>query len=85
MLEALFWISAFLVAYIYAGYPALAWLLARFIGRPVRKVPILPRITVLTAAHNEAAHIEVDRAQQAGAGLSDGTTGHHRNLRRVDR
>lgn len=58
MLEVLFWISAFLVVYVYAGYPALAWVLARLIGRPVRKAPIQPRVTVLTAAYNEAAHIE---------------------------
>ena len=58
MVEALFWISAVLVVYVYIGYPALAWLLARLIGRPVRKAPIQPRVTVLTAAFNEAAHIE---------------------------
>lgn len=58
MLEALFWISAVLVVYVYVGYPALAWLLARIIGRTVRKAPIQPRVTVLTAAFNEAAHIE---------------------------
>lgn len=56
--EALFWISAFLVFYVYVGYPLLAWLLARLIGRPVRKAPILPRVTVLTAAYNEATCIE---------------------------
>lgn len=53
----LFWVSAFVVGYVYLGYPLLAWLLARTIGRPVRRAPILPRVTVVTAAYNEAAHI----------------------------
>lgn len=57
-MEAVFWVSSIVVVYVYVGYPALAWLLARFIGRPVRKASILPRVTVLTAAFNEAAHIE---------------------------
>jgi len=56
-LELAFWLSAALVVYIYVGYPTLAWLLARIIGRSVRKAPIFPRVTVLTAAYNEAAHI----------------------------
>jgi len=58
MLEIFFWISGALVVYIYVGYPVLAWMLARLVGRPVRKAPILPRVTVLTAAHNEAEHVE---------------------------
>ena len=56
-IKALFWVSAALVAYTYAGYPLLAAALARAIGKPVRRAPILPRVTVLTAARNEAEHI----------------------------
>lgn len=52
--EILFWVSAFLVGYAYVGYPLLAWLLSRLIGRPVARSEILPRVTVLIAAHNEA-------------------------------
>lgn len=57
MLKLLFWISALLVFYVYVGYPALTWLLARVIGRPVRKAPIQPRVTVLTTAYNEVEYI----------------------------
>lgn len=57
MLHILFWTSLFTVAYVYAGYPVLAWCLARLAGRPVQKSDELPSVTVLTAAHNEVAHI----------------------------
>lgn len=56
-METLFWISAAWIAYVYAGYPLLAWLLSALAGRRVRKGEITPRVTVLTAAYNEAACI----------------------------
>jgi cellulose synthase/poly-beta-1,6-N-acetylglucosamine synthase-like glycosyltransferase len=56
-METLFWISAAWIAYVYAGYPLLAWLLSALVGRRVRKAEITPRVTVLTAAYNEAACI----------------------------
>lgn len=56
-METLFWISAAWVTYVYAGYPLLAWLLSALVGRRVRKAEITPRVTVLTAAYNEAACI----------------------------
>lgn len=56
-METTFWISAAWVIYVYAGYPLLASLLAALVGRPVRKADIAPRVTVLTAAYNEAACI----------------------------
>jgi cellulose synthase/poly-beta-1,6-N-acetylglucosamine synthase-like glycosyltransferase len=55
--EALFWISAVLVGYVYVGYPLLTWLLARLAGRPVERGTDTPQVTVLTAAFNEAQHI----------------------------
>jgi len=57
-MELLFWISAFLVAYAFVGYPALAWILARTSGNAVKRAAILPRVTVLTAARNEGDFIE---------------------------
>lgn len=56
-METLFWISAAWIAYVYAGYPLLAWLLSALVGRRVHKGEITPRVTVLTAAYNEAACI----------------------------
>ena len=47
-------ISIALLGYIYAGYPALIWLLARGRPRPVRKGPFAGGVSVLIAAYNEA-------------------------------
>jgi cellulose synthase/poly-beta-1,6-N-acetylglucosamine synthase-like glycosyltransferase len=58
LLESLFWISVVLVGYVYVGYPLVAWLLARLVGRPVARASFTPPVTVLTAAFNEAGHIE---------------------------
>ena len=49
-----FAIGVLLLGYVYAGYPALIWLLARVRGRPVRKGPFEGGAAVLIAAHNEA-------------------------------
>lgn len=59
MLEVLFWILVFLGVYPYAVYPALVRLLGVLVRRPVAADDAYrPRVTVLTAAFNEAAHIE---------------------------
>lgn len=57
VMESLFWTSAALVVYIYVGYPILVMLLARLLGRSVRRAPNCPSVTVLIAARNEAACI----------------------------
>ena len=59
MLEWIFWISLLLGVYPYLVYPLLVAVLGKALRRPVRiaEAP-LPRVTVLTAAFNEAAHIE---------------------------
>lgn len=56
-MEAVFWISAAWITYVYAGYPLLASILAALVGRQVCKADIAPRVTVLTAAYNEEACI----------------------------
>ncbi len=53
-MEYLFWASAIFLAYVFVGYPALLFLLARFRGRPHRRRPIEPFVSMLIAAHNEA-------------------------------
>ena len=52
-----FWVSVTLLAYTFAGYPLLIGLLARVRPRPVRRAAVEPRVTVLIAAHDEAAVI----------------------------
>jgi len=53
MNHILFWVSAFLIFYAYAGYPILVTLLSRFRRRPVYTLPGLPTVTLLLAAYNE--------------------------------
>ena len=57
MVEALFWTAVGVLAYTFVGYPALAWSLARVAPRRVRRQDVQPTVTVLVAAHNEAAVI----------------------------
>lgn len=58
---AIFWSSIALLVYIYVGYPLLAWLLGKLRPRATSAEPDddrQPTVTVLIAAHNEAASIE---------------------------
>lgn len=52
-MKLLFFFSLLMLAYIYAGYPLAAALLARRRPRPVRKGVFEPRVTILIAAYNE--------------------------------
>jgi glycosyltransferase involved in cell wall biosynthesis len=84
----LFWLSAGLAFYVYAGYPLLLAVLRRVAKRPVAKKPIEPSVSLLVAAYNEADVIEAkirnalaldypaDRLEIAIAcdGPTDGTT-----------
>lgn len=54
----LFAISLAIIAYTYAGYPALLWLASRLFSRPVKKAEIYPSVTILLSAFNEAKTIE---------------------------
>jgi cellulose synthase/poly-beta-1,6-N-acetylglucosamine synthase-like glycosyltransferase len=56
-LRVLFWVLLVLAVYPFALYPALAFLLSRLRGRPVRKGDEIPRVSILIAAHNEASCI----------------------------
>lgn len=53
-----FWASAVLIAYTYAGYPAWALAWARLFPRPIRKGDALPTVTAILSAHNAASMIE---------------------------
>jgi cellulose synthase/poly-beta-1,6-N-acetylglucosamine synthase-like glycosyltransferase len=54
----MFWSSLLLLAYIYAGYPLMAWLRARFLPRRVLRAPIEPTVSIIVVAHNEEACID---------------------------
>jgi cellulose synthase/poly-beta-1,6-N-acetylglucosamine synthase-like glycosyltransferase len=53
-LEILFWLSAGVIAYVYAGFPALLYFFARK-GKPVvpSESAVFPEITLLISAYNE--------------------------------
>ncbi len=53
----LFWSSALLVAYTYLGYPLWLWIRRSWRSAPVRKASILPRVSILIAARNEAKNL----------------------------
>ena len=62
MTLAVFWCSLLVCTYIYFGYPALLWLVARLRPRPVDEGETLPHLSFIVAAYNEertiAAKIE---------------------------
>src|SRR5690606_22818489 len=54
MLEMLFWTSAAVIVYVYAGYPACLWLLSRRKVDPSGRTPEhLPTATLIISAFNE--------------------------------
>jgi cellulose synthase/poly-beta-1,6-N-acetylglucosamine synthase-like glycosyltransferase len=53
-----FWLSLAGLLYIYAGYPALAWLRARLWPRRWTAAPVTPSVSVVLAAHNGGARLE---------------------------
>ncbi len=57
MMVFLFWFSVLAVFYTYAGYPLLLLAAAKFKGRPVKKGPYEPRVSVVLSAFNEEKFI----------------------------
>jgi len=52
-MATIFWISATLVLFAYAGYPMLLMALTRVRSRMVHRRRITPRVTFVITAHNE--------------------------------
>ena len=55
--QILFWMSAGLLLYVYAGYPILVFLASVVWPKPVNKGKIEPRVTIVITAFNEEAVI----------------------------
>ena len=53
-MKIVFWSSAFVILYAYAGYPMVLLFLRIFIHRRVRKSPIEPYVTLVIPAYNES-------------------------------
>jgi poly-beta-1,6-N-acetyl-D-glucosamine synthase len=49
----LFWLSAGVILYTYAGYAAWLWLRASWRARPVKRAPITPLLSVVMVVRNE--------------------------------
>ncbi len=58
LMKLVFWLSVAVTLYVYVGYPALMAIWARLAPRPVRRLPITPRISIVIAARNEADTID---------------------------
>ena len=57
MAAVVFWGAIAMLVYVYAGYPALVFVLARLRPRPVRRGPELSSVSFIVAAYNEEAVI----------------------------
>ena len=55
--QAVFVAAMAVMAFIYAGYPALIFALSLMLKRPVRRGDITPRVSVIIAAYNEERDI----------------------------
>lgn len=55
--EGIFWLATALLGMTYAGMPLLSLVRGRRFARPFRTADITPRVSVVIAAHNEAAVI----------------------------
>ena len=53
-----FWFSAALLAYTYAGYPAWLWVRSRLRYRPVKSASSAPSVSIVMIVRNEAAALE---------------------------
>lgn len=56
-MDLIFWAAVAGLVYTFAGYPAIVMLLARLRPRAIARGPLEPTVSVLIAAHNEAAII----------------------------
>jgi cellulose synthase/poly-beta-1,6-N-acetylglucosamine synthase-like glycosyltransferase len=54
---AVFYGTLAVVAWVYAGYALVLWATATLRGRPVRKAPIEPKVSMIICAYNEAQDI----------------------------
>jgi poly-beta-1,6-N-acetyl-D-glucosamine synthase len=64
-MKSVFWVSAFLIAFTYAGYPICAYLRARSWPLPIRRGNIFPSISIILAARNEERNLPLKLANLA--------------------
>ncbi len=54
LVAVVFWLSLFLLCWMYFGYPLLMWVLSRWRAHPVHRADHTPTLTLLIPAYNEA-------------------------------
>ena len=57
-MKSLFWISFFVIVYVYILYPVLIYFLSLFYKKPVKIKYLYPRVSVILPVYNEDEHIE---------------------------
>ena len=57
LLQIVFWLCACAIVYVFAGYPVLVRVMAKFVGTRVARGAIRPTVTVVIAAYNEEHNI----------------------------
>ena len=63
MMSAVFWTMVAVIVYTYVGYSLTILLLAQLIRRPVHRAAIVPQVTYLITAYNEAKNIRAKLEQ----------------------
>lgn len=56
-MRLIFWLSSALMAWTYVLFPLVVLVRGRLARHPVRTAPVTPRVSLIVAAHNEAASI----------------------------
>ncbi|KHE90856.1 MAG: glycosyltransferase family 2 protein [Candidatus Scalindua rubra] len=57
MFEYVFFLSSFIVMYVYCGYPIMLSLLSCLFSKPVRQGHLEPKVTIIITAYNEEKNI----------------------------
>lgn len=57
LIDVVFWIAVALVAYVYAGYPILAYVVGRLFPKHVDRMPFEPTVSLIITAYNEERDI----------------------------
>jgi cellulose synthase/poly-beta-1,6-N-acetylglucosamine synthase-like glycosyltransferase len=55
--QIIFWLSVAALFYVYAGYPALVFIVSRIFPKKIKRAAIEPKVTILITAYNEESAI----------------------------
>ena len=57
-MNIVFWISVFVMVYIYIGYPSIIYLLSKIKSNPDKNYEFQPSITIIISVYNEEKLIQ---------------------------